>query len=140
LIENYVSWFFHKRCFWSNALDHEFEKLMMIDVLFFIYVLFGFVISYIFFSTELSRFHYLSCWFSELVCLLFSGLQVCHASSDWIKLGFYCPFLTNFILLYLMGWELSYIVCSIYKNIFYQVVVIIFLICSICCYYLFFYH
>jgi hypothetical protein len=81
LVENCVSWFFQMRCFCSNDLGHEFEKLMLVNIVFvdlfsffdfiirhyFLYIKkTSFVIFSIFFYIGLSRYHNLGYEFDRL--------------------------------------------------------------------------
>jgi len=115
----------------------RFEKLIHVDVVcFFTYFLFSFLIFYVFFSTGFSiLWHRLWIWWVTLDWLAFYSLSykfimLTRINSSWSFLFFF-----NLILffLYLVGWELSYIVCFFfYKNIFFpKVIFIIFFLNSI---------
>ena len=98
-------------CFWSNDLNHRFEKLTRVDILFFTYFLFwfhhltlffffykkniSFVFFFNFFSIVLSRSHYLGHRFRGLTwvaCPLLSKLHVYHATLSWPVLFFFFLF------------------------------------------------
>jgi len=122
---------FLERVFRSNATSHMLEKLTCDDIfflLFYSYFIFIFVIFYIFFSIRLSWSHDLDCGSGGLTRVGSPFIpRVTSLSCRINSSHFFCFFLLpNFSFLYLINWELSYIIClHLQKYIFSQVIFII---------------
>jgi len=115
-------------------LGHEFEKLMRVNIFFYLF-------HFQFHHSILIYFFKWALWFSsiyflldypdfmtwiaslmgkaELARSLLPKLHVCHVSSGWLSLLF-SFFLPNFIIQYLISWKLNYIIFIFWKSVFLQ--------------------
>jgi hypothetical protein len=122
--------FFYVWCLRSNDSGYKFKKLTRVDIFFCFFTCFLFlfhrsILVYIYiykddFMVFLFYFFLLGSqsktWAVDLVDwpglthILLSKLHVYHANSDWFRLIFFLFFLSNFIIPYLIGWKLNYII------------------------------
>jgi hypothetical protein len=128
LVENWVLCFLQIRWFSCNDPNHEFEKLKQVNIFSFLLMIGKSHSLFNFHHSTLVFFLKKKISFVIFFILFFIVLSWSHNLTrvdSGLVFFFFVFFLPNFFLLYLMGWELSYIVYSFLKKIFFSEVIMI---------------